>query len=549
MVTTEIHTLALDSTRDGTITHVNLYQDLARVTRSYTINVAAGQTKLTISSLPNVMDYESLRVEGRGAALIQGVTAFKDKVRTPDETSPLLKELKIKEAKAKHALERCKKAIGSIDQYMGNISVEHLDISKLGEAMDIYDTTEDKWDSKMFDLEEELEAIEKQIEVERKRLGASVGNKKLRTVVAIDLYAADPAELKVNLLYAVSQAHWRAAYDIRVDMENKERTVQLVYKAGISQQTGEAWNDIPILLETAQPTFGLEPPSLNIWHVSHTQKRRPTVGGKAARKAMTDPSETFIKPLTATVDSEGYVNATFQLPGLTTVPSDDEERNVVIAELELPVKMAWTCVPKLDTRVFLEATIMNTSEFTLLTGESSVYVDQCFIACSEVSDVSPGETFKTHLGVDPTIRVIYHPQTNKVAETGFYHKSMKHTYSQRITIHNTKPINVEGLRITDNIPVSDDANITVHLLSPALAIPAPNLTTTTTKVAVVPAAVNVAEGVIAQWNGADDPDVDVAGLGEDGHLDWVCDVPAQKKINLVLEYEVATSEKGRILGL
>ncbi|KAF8874253.1 hypothetical protein CPB84DRAFT_1853669 [Gymnopilus junonius] len=261
MVTTEIHThtLALDSTRDGTITRVNLYQDLARVTRSYTVNVDAGQTKLTISSLLNAMDHESLRVEGRGAALIQG-------------------ELKIKEAKAKHALERCKKAIGSIDQYMGNISVEHLDISKLGKAMDIYDTTEDKWDS----------------------------------------------------------------------------------------------------------------------------------------------------------DDKEYV------------------------------------------RIY--------SPY----GESSVYVDQCFIACSEVSDVSPGETFKTHLGVNPTIR--------------------KHTYSQRITVHNTKRISVEGLRIIDNIRVSDDANITVHLLNPGACDSCINLTATTTKAAVMPAPVTVADGVIAQWSEADDPD-------------------------------------------
>lgn len=140
-------------------------------------------------------------MEGRGAALIQGVTAFKDKVQTPDESSPLLEELKVKKGKAEHGIERCKKAISAIDNYMGNISVEHLDVSKLGEAMDIYDTTEDKWDSKIFELEEELRLTEKQIDEEAKRLKANVGNKKLRTNVIIDLYATDPAELKVNLLY------------------------------------------------------------------------------------------------------------------------------------------------------------------------------------------------------------------------------------------------------------------------------------------------------------------------------------------------------------
>ncbi|PPQ67434.1 hypothetical protein CVT26_007228 [Gymnopilus dilepis] len=547
MVTTEKHTFAIDSAHDSVITHVNLYQDMARVARSYTVNVDAGQTELSMSSLPNVMDYDSLRVEGRGAAVIQGVTAFKQGLQAPDETSPLLDELKVKKAKVGHAIERCKKAIGAVDAYMGNISVEHLDISKLGEAMDIYDTTEEKWDSKVLELEEELRAIEGQIEAEKKRLKESGGNRQLRTVVASA---------------AVSQAHWEAGYDLRVDLEDKERTVKLVYKAAISQQTGEDWKDVPIFLETALPTFGLDPPTLGIWALSHTKATRlrqtqfvrQPLGGKAARKQMADPGEDFIQPLTATVSSEGYVNATFQLPGLTSVPSDDEEHKVVIAELELPVKMAWTCVPKLDTRVFLEATIINTSDFTLLEGESNIYVDGCFISRVDLSLVSPGETFKAHLGVDPTIRVTYHPRTDKVAETGFYHKSIKYSYSQRVSVHNTKPIAIEGLRITDNIPVSQDANITVTLLQPLLPVPVPaaasasaSASTASSKNAAMRERVRVAEGVKAQWVGADDKDVDAGSLGKDGHFEWVCDVPAMGKMGLVLEYEVVSTDKDAVI--
>ena len=71
--------------------------------------------------------------------------------------------------------------------------------------------------------------------------------------------------------------------------------MKLVYKAAISQQTGEVggqsnilpyppvrslsllfsfpkdWKDTPIFLETALPTFGLDTPSLGIWALSHTK--------------------------------------------------------------------------------------------------------------------------------------------------------------------------------------------------------------------------------------------------------------------------------------
>jgi len=123
---------------------------------------------------------------------------------------------------------------------------------------------------------------------------------------------------------------------------------------------------------------------------------------------------------------------------------------------------------------------------------------------------------------------------------------VKHSYSQRITIHNTKPIGVEGLRITDNIPVSQDANITINLIGPALTAPA---SSSTAKAAVLPPSVKVSEGIVAQWSEADDPDADISVLGEYGHFDWICNVPAHGKVNLTLEYEVSTIEKGRIFGL
>ena len=121
-------------------------------------------------------------------------------------------------------------------------------------------------------------------------------------------------------------------------------------------------------------------------------------------------------------------------------------------------------------------------------------------------------------------------------------------------MHNTKPIAIEGLRITDNIPVSQDANISVTLLQPLLPMPVPAAASTSgpastasSKNAATREPVRVAEGVKAQWVGADDKDVDVGSLGRDGHFEWVCDVPAMGKLGLVLEYEVLSTEKDAVI--
>lgn len=145
----------------------------------------------------------SLRIEGRGNALIQGVSASKIPLSWfPETSSALLEELKNKKAIASSALERYKKATSAIGKYMDTLTVEHLDISKLGQAMDVYDATEGKWEEKTRAVEAELAKLElEMIEEERKlEFGEEKGKRKLRTKVEIGLFRADEDEGDVEIV-------------------------------------------------------------------------------------------------------------------------------------------------------------------------------------------------------------------------------------------------------------------------------------------------------------------------------------------------------------
>ena len=171
------------------------------------------------------------------------------------------------------------------------------------------------------------------------------------------------------------------------------------------------WQNVPITLETAEPSFGVELPRLALWNISHPAA--PAVappaaprflgkgGAKRSRQISTyneDDLEYNLYDGGAYVTSKGHVTATFRIPGSTTVLSKNEERSVTIASLDLEAKMNWVCIPKGDTRVHLQAAIKNSSEYTFLWGECNVYVDQSFIARSEVPAVSPQEVFECPLG-------------------------------------------------------------------------------------------------------------------------------------------------------
>ncbi|KAF9532702.1 hypothetical protein CPB83DRAFT_635276 [Crepidotus variabilis] len=583
MATDRVCTLSLNAHADSSITRLSLYTDRARITREFKIKLPQGQTKLTLTTLPNVIDHDSLRyvnkilvlyvtyyinahrIEGRGNAIIQGVTSSKTPLPDNSVRPLIILELERKRDSAKEALARAKKIVESIDGYMGKLDVENFDISILGHAMEVFDNTGKTWDDKIYDISEEIQNIDKQIEDETTKVEQASTSKKLRSVIAIDLFAHEAADVELILTYTVSHASWESAYDVRVDSTDPSSKVNMLYKAVISQETGEDWIDVPITLETSQPSFGVEVPVLPSWTVSHTASGGGRGLGKGGamrhRRILPDADDLDYMPSNDTVvTSKGYVNATFRVPGRTTVRAsvidydedEDEQRQhqartVTVTSLDLEKEMSWVCVPKGDPRVHMMAKIKNESEYTFLPGRCNVYVDQSYVANIDMARVSPKETFNCPLGLDPSIRLTYHPTSKFVSTSGFLSRVTTHSLTQTISIHNTKSIPIHDLKILDHVPVSTDEDITVKLINPALIMPPPP--NAGYNASNMDKQIEVSDGIMAQWARKDDSSTDATALGKDGKMEWVCAMDAFGKVNLVLQWELSTSSREKVYGL
>ena len=86
----------------------------------------------------------------------------------------------------------------------------------------------------------------------------------------------------------------------------------------------------------------------------------------------------------------------------------------------------------------------------------------------------------------------------------------------------------------------------MKLISPALVLPELSAGDAERK---PPSPLHVGEGVVAQWEGADEPGFDLEALGKDGKLNWVCSIPSQGKINLLLSWEVVAPARLAIEGV
>ncbi|KAJ7644814.1 hypothetical protein FB45DRAFT_1116673 [Roridomyces roridus] len=480
-------------------------------------------------------------------------------------------ELQAKREKLANGLARCQKSLASLDKYLDSLAVQHLEVASLDKVLETCETSGGRLDAQKAQLTSELNVVDCEIAIESARLRTPHEDDKLRTKVAVGLFAPSAKDVEIALIYAVPFASWTALYDIRVDMDTKENPVTLIYKAAVEQNTGECWDDVPLQLETSTPTFGLDIPELSPWnlHIYQPAFKSSKSVGRGASQQSAPPSGVYYRSRTvphtsevpeeesevpmdhagAAVSSKGNVSATFRVPGLVTIPCDGDVHNFTIVELSLKAVMSWVCVPKIDTKTHLKARVTNASEYTLLEGTASVYVDGSFISRSVVPAVSPQESFDCPLGIDTSIRVTYHPVIKKLSHSGFVSRSANHLFSQRITVFNTKSVGIDQLKIIDHVPTSQNSAIEVKLTNPALTVP--SIGEGTSKNAPKePQVVKVAKGVKAQWDGVDEPGCEIESLGLDRKLNWICTVPAQGKMNLALEWEVnVTPASTKVVGL
>ncbi|KAF8340036.1 hypothetical protein F5887DRAFT_888929 [Amanita rubescens] len=566
------------TTADSKITAVSVYTNRAEVTRCFRIHLGPGQNQVKIRRLPNTLQDDSIRLEGRGPAMIHDVVVIPEPVPPKIETSPDLDVLVTRREHTTKELERCKTLRNAIGTYLATLHVKHVAVNQLDETVQGCDSAAGKLDDKAINLEKELKLIDEQIEEERQKDNAKQNDKLrfLRKVVSLSLFVQKECTVEVVLTYAVANASWSAQYDVRVDTLAKESPVTLIYKAAVTQNTAEDWEDVPLRLETATPTYQVGLPSLFPWTLSiyHPIPMPPQGAVRARtyrsqrrmeRRSSASTIESVghacyganplldMLPSGATVTSKGNVSATFDVPGIITIPSDGAAHNVNIVKLNLEAIMSWVAVPKYDARTRLNAKIKNASEYTLLSGIGSIYVDGSFISKSNIPAVSPGESFDCALGLDPAIRIMYHPLSKKTAKSGFYTKTSVTSYTQRISVHNTKSITITDLLIMDQIPVSTDEKIVVKLFTPSLPTVQGNIGSTKGEKSAnnAGAKVKVAQGVVAQWgDGTEDAAAVEDGetaVGRDGKLSWVCDVSSQGKIGLALQWEVTAPAQAHVI--
>ncbi|CAM2984882.1 mucoidy inhibitor MuiA family protein [Rariglobus hedericola] len=490
---------------DSTITAATVYADRAVVTRLARIDLPAGQSEVTFAGLPvNLLD-NSLQVTGRGVpatildvgarityiettadprvktleaeltALQRQDRALQDKLAVLDQQRALL--FKIEAAVAQPAPKDATAPRPAFDDWQKLLTFSSENAARLA-------TDRQSLDQQREDLALKTTATQAQLNELR---GQRPGRRATKTVT-VRVAAPQTGALDVTLAYALTGASWSPSYDARLRTE--ERAIELTYFGVVRNGTGEDWQKIALTLSTARPNLGGGAPELYPWivDISRPAAARASAsmprGDMFAEKSNRDqnnaqafnfvglegalgglPAEQESSVSLAVLDTSA-TSASFKIPTAASIPSDNSAQKVGIATTKLDANLQYQATPKQLETAFLGAYTTNSTDFPLLAGPVSTFLDNTFVATSRLKTVMPGEKFSLDLGADEGV-AIKRKLVNRFSEdTGFTSKTKRVTYEFLITVTNNKRT-TERIVFKDVLPTSRDEKIIVKLLAPS----------------------------------------------------------------------------------
>ncbi len=263
------------------IVAVTVYQNTALVTREVTAPDAAGITEVIVTGLPNSTINTSLYAEGSDGIRILSAR-YRTRAISEDNREEVRKlEAKIKDSQKKlqvltadsNALKQNTAFVTKLENFTAATlqtltEKGHLDTEKTIALATFIRDTRTKGIREEVALQQQMEAISEEMAFTQRVLQEKSGGvSRTERDAVIVIEKTNPGAGTIRLNYLVSQASWKPQYKLRAGTKEKD-AVTIEYLASVTQQTGEDWNGVTLVLSTAQPLLNAAPPDLRTLEIA-----------------------------------------------------------------------------------------------------------------------------------------------------------------------------------------------------------------------------------------------------------------------------------------
>lgn len=486
---------------ENQIHRVTVYPDRALISCRGNCQLTAGLHQLQIDELPLTLLPDSVRVGGLGSAQVRilGVDVRRQHfVETPAAKAQQLEQVIEQTEDELRVLEDEKAGWLSHGKYVeglrqsttelakglsrGKTGIE--DQAKLTQFLREQDAelrgAIRKLDSKKRDLTKHLEKLRQEL----KEISSARPRQRYQALIEVE--ATSKGDFQPELSYLVRNASWQPLYDIRLTHkegdQNAGSSLEISYIAQITQNSGQDWTGVDLVVSTARPALNQQLPELKPWYVDQfrpPQPLRPVRKEMAVRSAAApaatslaaeaEPSEVLeAEPAVAAqvaiaeVQDSGTA-VSFAVSGRIDIPSDGSPHKTTLNMFSAAPNLDYLTVPKLTNAVFRRATMMNNTPTPFLPGQANLFVADEYIGRSQVEYTPTGGEIELQLGVEERITV-ERELIKREVDKRLLRDNRQLRYGYQIELENVMTTVVK-IEIRDHIPVSRHEQIRIKLES------------------------------------------------------------------------------------
>ena len=478
---------------------VTIYPGLTTVSRLMTLDLPAGLHDIVVPGLPEGLATEGLRVSAPHGVQIGAVNLASDRLPvTPDQTSPAVQA-------AMDEVERLEAIVRDRDAAIAQIRLrvaaaeeqiaflQSLSQASAGETLTSSTIADIQALAQMvgsevlavrqaaFAAEQEAQAATRarQDDVDaladaRKALAALMAPVSEGSVLTFTVNAAAAGEVIIDISSLEGVAIWSAVYDMRLTTGDDAR-LDIDRAVVVSQQTGQDWLDVNLVLSTARPGEQIAPsgvwaPVRRIISEDALDRERGVMLMEAApmSRSIAGMADAVMEaPMVAQADFSG-ATVTYTYPGRVDIRNGVDDLRLPLDTLTLDADVWAEAAPSQDTIAYRIAAFTNATEELLLPGQALMFADGTMIGFSQLPLLAAGADTKMGFGPLDGLRLTRTTPNKSEGDVGVFSSANQLTELAEMTVENLTGQDWRVL-LRDAVPYSEQDDLEVEFdASPAV---------------------------------------------------------------------------------
>ena len=454
------------------IENITIYQGLASVTRTLPIN-GSGEQTLVFSCLSPNIDADSISVQALGNVNVGEVS-----IETLSAEQAAQCQYGQYQGDAKVQVQKNTLADISAELEAARLTKAYLQnltkVTQINTAGTLANNARDL-ETQAANINKriiELQQREAQAKDALNQLLAGSTTSKQNSVIQVSIRTASRTPSTVKLHYQVRGASWEPTYQARLNTDSKQ--LNITASAIIAQQTGENWNNVPVILSSVNPnqTTTSQLPHVERLSLYEEQQQAklaryaaPMMEMEASPVVVASARDNYgggaeMPPLPSfTVSSQNKNGITeYRLPQRVSIPSDGRRVRTVIDEQSGTSKLWLRSTPSAETAAYWYASAPFLTP-AWADGSLQLYRDDNYVGQSRYNYQNLKEQ-GIGFGIDPSLLVKQLTDENKQGDKGVFNRQQTKTITQAYQFTNQHNRSVR-LQVLSAEPVSSDDNIKV----------------------------------------------------------------------------------------